>query len=591
MSFGLCNAPATFQRCMLSIFSDMIEKSMEVFMDDFSVFGKTFDDCLDHLDAALQRCVDTNLVLNWEKCHFMVTEGIVLGHKISKKGIEVDRAKVEVISKLPPPVNVKGVRSFLGHAGFYRRFMKDFSKTSKPLCNLLIKDVAFKFNDECLEAFNTLKKGLVTAPVIVAPDWNLPFELMCDASDYAVGAVLGQHHDKFFHAIYYASKVMNEHQVNYATTEKELLAVVFALNKFRSYLVGSKEFDLEIKDKKGVENVVADHLSRLKNPEATKKERSIAEEFPDEQLLRVSQRPWFADMANFKAVRVVPKEYKWHQRKIFLQEAKSYWWDDPFLYKEGSDGIMRRCVDEDEARRIVWHCHSSDYGGHHNGRRTTLKILNSGFWWPMIYQDYEQFVKRCDKYQRVGNISKRDEMPQQGIMEIEPFDCWGIDFMGPFPISDNKTYILVCVDYVTKWVEAQACVANDAQMVISFLKKNIFARYGTPRILISDGGTHFLNKYLEKCLIHYGVKHKVSTPYHPQTCGQVEVSNRQLKQILEKTVASTRKDWAKKLDDALWAYWTAYKTNIGTTPYQLVYGKSCHLPVEFEYKALWQPKC
>ncbi|KAK2363090.1 hypothetical protein QL285_088103 [Trifolium repens] len=281
MPFGLCNAPATFQRCMFAIFSDMIEKSMEVFMDDFSVFGKSFDDCLNNLDAALKRCVETNLVLNWEKCNFMVTEGIVLGHKISKRGIEVDQAKIEVISKLPPPVNVKGVRSFLGHAGFYRRFIKDFSKISKPLCNLLFKDSAFTFTNECLTSFNTLKEKLVAAPVIVAPDWNLHFELMCDASDYAVGAVLGLRHDKFFLAIYYASKVMTEQQLNYATTEKELLAVVFALEKFRSYLVGSKvvvytdhaalkylltkeeskprllrwilllqEFDLEIRDKK-----------------------------------------------------------------------------------------------------------------------------------------------------------------------------------------------------------------------------------------------------------------------------------------------------------------------------------------------------
>ena len=143
MSFGLCNAPATFQRCMLAIFSDMVEKCIEVFMDDFSVFGVSFDICLNNLKAVLKRCVNTNLVLNWEKCHFMVTEGVVLGHKISYKGIEVDKAKVEVIEKLPPPVNVKGVRSFLGHAGFYRRFIKDFSKIVKPLSNLLVNTLKF----------------------------------------------------------------------------------------------------------------------------------------------------------------------------------------------------------------------------------------------------------------------------------------------------------------------------------------------------------------------------------------------------------------------------------------------------------------
>ena len=196
MPFGLCNAPATFQRCMLAIFSDLIEKCIEVFMDDFSVFGSTFEDCLNNLNTVLKRCVETNLVLNWEKCHFMVKEGIVLGHRISGKGIEVDKAKVEVIEKLPPPTNIKGVRSFLGHAGFYRRFIKDFSKIAKPLCNLLNKDTSFHFDNDCMIAFNCLKEKLISAPIITAPNWHLNFELICDASDYAVGAVLGQRKEK-----------------------------------------------------------------------------------------------------------------------------------------------------------------------------------------------------------------------------------------------------------------------------------------------------------------------------------------------------------------------------------------------------------
>jgi len=157
MPFGLCNAPATFQRCMLSIFSDMVEKFLEVFMDDFSVFGDNFTTCLNHLTLVLKRCQETNLVLNWEKCHFMVPEGIVLGHKVSRRGIEVDKAKVKIIEKLPPPTNVKSVRSFLGHAGFYRRFIKDFSKIAKPLSNLLMNDQPFVFDKNCQHAFETLK--------------------------------------------------------------------------------------------------------------------------------------------------------------------------------------------------------------------------------------------------------------------------------------------------------------------------------------------------------------------------------------------------------------------------------------------------
>jgi hypothetical protein len=282
MPFGLCNAPATFQRCMMSIFSDMVEKFLEAFMDDFSVFGSSFDNCLHNLSLVLKRCKETNLILSWEKSHFMVHEGIVLGHIVSKRGIEVDRAKVELIENLPPPTSVKQIRSFLGHAGFYRCFIKDFSKISRPLCNLLAKDTPFNFDEACHEAFQKLRSLLSSAPIMKPPDWSLPFEIMCDASDFAMGAVLGQRVDKIPHAIYYASKTLMDAQVNYTTTEKELLAVVFALDKFRSYLLGSKviiysdhaalrhllakketkprlirwilllqEFDIEIRDKKG----------------------------------------------------------------------------------------------------------------------------------------------------------------------------------------------------------------------------------------------------------------------------------------------------------------------------------------------------
>ena len=166
MPFGLCNTPGTFQRCMMAIFSDMVEKTIEIFMDDFSVMGNSFDNCLENLRAVLVRCEETNLVLNWEKCHFMVQEGIVFGHRISARGIEVDRAKIEAIEKLPPPSSVKGIQSFLGHAGFYRRFIKDFSQIAKPLSNLLVQGIPFEFDSQCLHAFSVLKDKLVSLQLL-----------------------------------------------------------------------------------------------------------------------------------------------------------------------------------------------------------------------------------------------------------------------------------------------------------------------------------------------------------------------------------------------------------------------------------------
>ena len=220
MPFGLCNAPGTFQRCMMAIFCDFLEECMEVFMDGFTVYGGSFDDCLASLKKVLKRCIEKNLILNFEKCHFMVNEGIVLGHLISKKGIEVDKAKIEVISSLPYPACVKDIRSFLGHAGFYRRFIKDFSKIALPLSKLLQKDVKFDFDDSCKAAFGDLKSKLISPPILVAPNWTMPFEISCDASNFAVGAMLGQREEKLSRVIAYASKTLDAAQVNYTTIEK-----------------------------------------------------------------------------------------------------------------------------------------------------------------------------------------------------------------------------------------------------------------------------------------------------------------------------------------------------------------------------------
>ena len=294
MPFGFCNAPATFQWCMLSIFSGMVERILEVFMDDFLVFGDNFEECLHHFELVLIQCKERNLVLNMEKCNFLVKQGIVLGHVISEKGIEVDKDKVDLVSNLQSPRMVKQIRLFLGHAGFYKEFINEFSKIARPLCNLLGKDVPFGFDESCLNASEQLKKELTFTPIIQPQNCTIPFELMCDASDHALRAVLGQRLDKKPHVIYYANRTLNDAQLNYTTIENVLLAVIFALEEYWPYLIGSKvivytdqatlwyllskkdaksslirwilllqEFGLEIWDKKGTENVVVGHLPKL----------------------------------------------------------------------------------------------------------------------------------------------------------------------------------------------------------------------------------------------------------------------------------------------------------------------------------------
>ncbi|GJX21892.1 reverse transcriptase domain-containing protein [Tanacetum coccineum] len=346
---------------------------------------------------------------------------------------------------------------------------------------------------------------------------------------------------------------------------------------------------------KGAENLAADHLSRLENPHQSELEKKeITETFPLETLGMVTFRgddnaPWFADFANYHAGNFMIKGMSSQQKRKFFKDVKHYFWDDPFLFKICADQVIRRCVHGKEALDILEACHNGPTGGHYGANYTAKKIFDSGFYWPTIYKDAHDFVTRCDICQRQGKISQRDEMPQNSIQVCEIFDIWGIDFMGPFPSSRGNKYILVAVDYLSKWVEAKALPTNDARVVCKFLK-TLFSRFGAPRAIISDRGTHFCNDQFAKVMLKYGVTHRLSTAYHPQTSGQVEVSNRGLKRILERTVGENRASWSDKLDDALWAFRTAYKTPIGCTPYKLVYGKACHLPVELEHKAYWALK-
>ncbi|XP_068320645.1 uncharacterized protein [Pyrus communis] len=296
-----------------------------------------------------------------------------------------------------------------------------------PISDSKWVNVVFHFDKACMDAFNTLKNELTSAPIIMAPDWSLPFELMCDASDYAVGAVLGQRVNKLPHVIYYA------------------------------------KFDLEIRDKKGSDNVVADHLSRLNENHGVGQPLPLNESFPDEQLFVVQEKkPWYADFVNYLACGIMRNDLSFQEKKKFLAMVKHYVWDEPYLFKYCPDQIIRRCVPESEQQSILTFSHT----------------------------------------------------------------------------------LALAVDYVSKWVEAIATRTNDHKVVLNFLKDVIFCRFGTPRAIISDGGSHFCNKPFESLMKKYNINHKVATPYHPQTSGQVEISNREIKNILMKTVSPTRKDWS-----------------------------------------------
>nr|GFA81898.1 reverse transcriptase domain-containing protein [Tanacetum cinerariifolium] len=379
----------------------------------------------------------------------------------------------------------------------------------------------------------------------------------------------------------------------------------------------------------GSENLAADHLSRLENPHQDVLEnKEINENFPLETLgsLTSHNTPWFADITNFHAGNFIKKGLTSQQKKKFFKDVKHYFWDDPYLFQIYTDQIIRRCVHGQEDFEILKACHEGPSGGHHGANLTAKKVFDAGFFWPSIYHDAHKMIKTYDICQKQGKISQRDEMPPNSIQVCEIFDIWGIDFMGPFPSSKGNKYILVAVDYLSKWVEAKALPINDARVVVKFLK-SLFSRFDTPQAIISDRGTYFCNDQFTRVMIKYGVTHRLATAYHPQTSGQVEgnkyilvvvnylskwveakalptndarvvvkflnfssldsygvthriataydpqksgqveVSNRGLKRILERTGGENCTSWSDKLDDALWAFFTTYKTPIGCTPY------------------------
>ncbi|GJY58297.1 reverse transcriptase domain-containing protein [Tanacetum coccineum] len=377
---------------MLAIFHDMIEESVEVFMDDFSVFGNSFDKCLNNLDKMLQRCKDAQLVLNWEKCHFMVKEGIVLGHKVSGVGLEVNKAKIDVISKLSPPTNIKGLK--------VNKAKIDVISKLPPATN--IKDLI-----------------LILSKTIVHTDHS---------------------------------------------ALKHLFKKQDAKPRLIRWILLLQEFDIEIKDKKGTENVVADHLSRIDNDE-TSDDSEVDDNFPGETLMEINTRdePWFADFANYLVGDIIPKGMMYQQKNKLFSDLKHYFWEEPYLFKVCFDGMIRRYVYGPETRTILGKCHHGPIGRHYGPKITAKKVLDSGFYWSTIIKEAHTLVCLCEECQKTGNISKHDEIPLTNIQ-------------------------------------------------------------------------------------------------------------------------------SRKLDDALWAFRTAYKTPTGTTPCKLIYGKNCHLPFEIEHRAYWALK-
>eukprot|EP00253_Pinus_taeda_P028250 PITA_28250 len=516
-------------------------------MDDFTPYGDDFDPALDTLEKVLQRCIATRLCLSREKCYMMMMEGLILGHYISAAGIQLDPAKIQILFLIPTPTTQT--------------------------------------------------------------------EISSDASDTAIGAVLGREEDRKPYAIYYISKKISLAELNYTVTENEFLAVIHAVNKFRHYitrypvilytdhsaikylankpitngritrwLILLQEFDITIKDRSRKENLVADFLLRMPKPADA---AAVEDQFLDEHLFSVAvQTPWYVDVSNYLTVGKLPKHLTPNEQNQIVQRSTRFSWIGGYLFHTGADMHIRRCIREDEIFDILKACHDGPCGGNFADHRIGHKVLQIGYYWPTIFKDAKKFVQACDSFQRAGCPIQSDEMPLKPQLFIEPFGRWALDFVGPInPSSNQKTYILVATEYVTKWVEAEAFPRAIEGSVIQFLF-HLFVRYGLPREIITYGGPQFAGNRIAATLNNYHVQHKITTPYHPQENGQVESSNKIIETIVMKTVASHRRDWAARLPEALWAYRTTWRSITGYSPYQLVFGNQPIFPIEFEIQTL-----
>ncbi|RDY11035.1 Retrovirus-related Pol polyprotein, partial [Mucuna pruriens] len=369
MSFGLCNGPSTFQWCMTSIFSNLLQDYMEVLMDDFMVYVESFDACLENLSQVLTRCIDTNLVLNFEKCHFMVIEGIILGDLVSSRGIKVYKCKIDIIISLPNPAYVQEVHSFIGHVGFYRRFINNFSKIALLMSKLLQKDVDFNFEQPCVKAFQELKTRLTSASIVQAPNWDYPFELMCDASNLALKVVLGQR----------AKVGKQAHVIAYVPRKMDPAYTVILV----------KEARCEVK----TNSVDVDHLSQI---ERESDPMPIPDEFPNEQLLQLNKiTPCFANICNFIVASQFPQEASWLYKEKLKSDARYYIWDDPYLCRLYNDQIIHGCILDSKIKSVLQFCHATSGGDHYGPTRIAQKLLDCGFYWPTIFRDVHQFVSTC----------------------------------------------------------------------------------------------------------------------------------------------------------------------------------------------------
>lgn len=640
MPFGIASAPSIFSALMDKVLMGAAAYAM-CYIDDIIIFSETLDDHLKHLEDVLERLQKAGLKLKLSKCEFLMHEVKYLGHIISDKGISPDPEKTKVIETLNEPKSVKGVRSFIGMASYYRRFIKDFARIAKPLTQLTKKDVPFDWTNECTEAFQTLKNCLTNAPILAYPDPSLPYKLYTDASKEAVGAVLTQDQGGSERVIQYLSHQLGGTQKKWATIEQEGYAIVYSVNKLRHLLYGSKftihsdhkplstlftsemknarvqrwammlsEYGGDIQYETG-KTQKADLLSRVKyNPDDDAFDLDLIHELLEDVQIEVIDsdetqelgapeflgegdevvlekgasllQPGMSPLPQLqKEDETLKQVLKGVQEKD--PKFKSFVLQDDILYhialpvKHDPEYRLQLVLPESLRKEALIELH--DHFGH-MGIDKTHHLLRSRYYWTGMYKDVVEHLDSCDAC-RSRKIKVQKAPMQEAYIPQYPFECVGIDTVGPFPESEyGNSYIIVMVDHFSGWPEAFAVSHNNGETVAQLLFEEIIARHGCPTSITSDNGKEFCNNLIEKLTKNLNVHHIRTSPYHPEGNGKTERFNRFLKDALSKKVKDNHRDWDYHLSAVLMAYRMAVHDSTGFSPFFLVYGRDPILPMD-----------
>eukprot|EP00742_Colponemidia_sp_Colp-10_P010829 GILJ01011943.1.p1 GENE.GILJ01011943.1~~GILJ01011943.1.p1 ORF type:complete len:1522 (-),score=171.97 GILJ01011943.1:111-4676(-) len=624
MPFGLCNAPATFQRTMDVVLSGLKWECCLVYIDDIIIYSRSFDQHLRDLQSVFSRLGDYGLLLKLKKCFFAKSRLRYLGHVISKEGIAADPDKISAVKLMPPPRDVTGIRRFLGMASYYRRFIRGFSSIAQPLTSLTRKDSLFCWSPECQRSFEDLKEALTTSPILAFPRFDEPFVVFTDASAYGLGGILSQKHEEREVVICYASRTMNKAEGNYSTTERECLAVVWAIQLFRPYLQGNpftivtdhnslqwlmsmkgptgrlarwslklQEFDFSLKYRQGRVHSNVDTLSR--DPQAVIADSDtinnvMAVDEPklyDEVALQQRSDHEWTPLIRYIESKQLPELITESVRTRFMAESfdiqhgRLYFIGKPTKNRRSRKTLEWRLVVPLRLRADVISAYHDDITAGHLGLDKTYDKLRTRFFWFGMYRDVKAWVESCVDCATKKSPRRKTPGLMQPISVSEPFEIVAIDVLGPLPrTKSGKRYVVVCTDHFTKWPEAFAVRTADAPTIAQLLVDEWISRYGAMQKLLSDRGSIFLSKLVMGLCSTLGI-HKINTTaYHPQTDGTTERFNKTLIDMLSMFCSSNQKDWDTYLQPVLLAYRTALHPTIGDSPAFLLFGRDIQLPAD-----------